>query len=293
MSLRRAVALLAGLGLAAVVAAAPAMAAEPKHLQVMAWNMCGSQRASWNCDLTKTVQQRLDVVKLHVNEHGVQAVLLQEVCEDDLALLIRQLGSGWSSSFQPYQWSEAGVRTTNRCGDERGRLDRIGTAIVIVAGMSDPRFYPTTQPWTGLHRPFHCATATYWAVRLCNAHLTPPGGNPNEPTWEYVDDQLAEIKSIVADFPRLVVGGDFNVKPPDWPGNTRAWVWPTGFYSSGPGTPGYLECDQEGAARTGRSTHDSGAKIDYIFSNQKRNWRYVAASAMSDHHVLVESLEVS
>jgi endonuclease/exonuclease/phosphatase family metal-dependent hydrolase len=276
---------------AATPAAAPAVA--PRNLQVMSWNMCGSQRASWGCAGTGSPRQKIDVVRYHVQHTYVQAVLLQEVCEDDLALLLGELGAGWSRSFAPYQWSQDGVRTNNPCGDGGGRADRIGTAIVVKAGMSDPRHYPTTQPWTGQHRPFHCATATYWSVRLCNAHLSPARSNPDHPEWEYADDQLAEIKAVTAAFPRVVLGGDFNVTPPDAPGNARAWLWPDGFYATGEGTPGYQECDQESAARTGRPTHDGGPwKLDYIFSNQARRWCAVADSAYSDHHVVIDSLGV-
>src|ERR1041384_8373623 len=42
------------LTVAALAPAAPATAAEPKNLQVMSWNMCGSQRASWGCAGTGT-----------------------------------------------------------------------------------------------------------------------------------------------------------------------------------------------------------------------------------------------
>jgi endonuclease/exonuclease/phosphatase family metal-dependent hydrolase len=276
------------LTVAALAPAAPATAAEPKNLQVMSWNMCGSQRASWGCAGTGTPQNKIDVVKHHVAESFVQAALLQEVCENDLTLLMSQLGSGWSKAFQPYQWSEDGVRGNNTCGETGGRQDRIGTAIVIKAGMASPQAYTTTQPWTGQNRPFHCATATYWNIRLCNAHLTPAKGNPNEPTWEYADDQLAEIKRITGGFPNVVIGGDFNVEPPYYAGNARGWLWPAGFYATAAGAAGYAECDRG----QDRDTHDGGWKIDYIFSSETKRWCGVGNSAYSDHHVVLYSIEV-
>ncbi|OLF19128.1 endonuclease/exonuclease/phosphatase family protein [Actinophytocola xanthii] len=270
------------LGLAGL-AQAPAAAAEPKNLQVMSWNMCGSQRPSWGCANTGTPQDKIDVVKHHVTNSFVQAVLLQEVCENDLTALMNQLGAGWSRSFQPYQWSEDGVRTNNKCGEDTGRNDRIGTAIVVKAGLADARAYPTTQPWTGQNRPFHCATATYWNLRLCNLHLTPAGGNPDQPSWEYADDQLAEIKAVVDGYQNVAFGGDFNVEPPYFAGNSRAWLWPAGVYGGR-----YAECDNG----SDRDTHDGGYKIDYIFSTETTRWCGVGNSAYSDHHVVVYSVEV-
>ncbi|MET0135852.1 MAG: hypothetical protein ABW215_19915, partial [Kibdelosporangium sp.] len=230
-----------------------------------------------------------DVVKYHVTNSFVQAALLQEVCENDLTGLMSQLGSGWSKSFQPYQWSQDGVRSNNKCGEDAGRNDRIGTAIVIKAGLASAQAYATTQPRTGQTRPFHCATATYWGIRLCNVHLSPKGANPDEPTWEYADDQLAEIKRVVAGFPNVAFGGDFNVEPPYFPGNPRAWLWPAGVYSSGPGVAGYAECDRG----SDRVTHDGGWKIDDILSSETKRWCAVADTAYSDHHVVIYSIEVA
>ncbi|MEU3827503.1 MULTISPECIES: endonuclease/exonuclease/phosphatase family protein [unclassified Streptomyces] len=286
-------------GLAALLvlgAAAPAASAtESKNLQVMSWNMCGSQRDTWNCAGTGTPDQKTDVVKYHVDHDYVQAALLQEVCEDDLTLLMSKLGPGWSKSFAPYKWSQDGVTWNSRCGNDGpdDRADRIGTAIVIKAGMADAKSYPLTQPWTGLNQPFQCATATWWDVRLCAVHLSRPGVNPDHPDWDYRDDQLKDIKNVTSGFPKVVFGGDFNSQAPDQPGNGDAWIWPADLYSKGPGTPGYTECDQDGASRTGRPTHDGGWKIDYVFSSEPRRWCAVADSAFSDHHVMIESVSVA
>lgn len=285
---------LVGALLLAGAAVPGAAAAEPGNLQVMSWNMCGSQRDSWGCAGTGTPEQKIGVVEYHVQNNYVQAALLQEVCEDDLDLLMDELGPGWSSSYFPYQWSQDGVRWNSVCGNDGPgeRTDSIGTAIVIKAGMADAKSYPLTQPWTGLNQPFHCATATWWDVTLCNVHLSRKSANPDHPEWDYRDDQLADIKDVTSGFPKVVFGGDFNALPPDWPGNSSAWIWPEGLYAEGPGAPGYLECDQEGA-RTGRPTHDGGWKLDYIFSSETRRWCGLGDSAYSDHHVLLESISVA
>jgi endonuclease/exonuclease/phosphatase family metal-dependent hydrolase len=275
--------------LAALAPASTAMAAEAKNLQVMSWNMCGSQSPDWGCAQYGEPQDKIDVVKYHVQTNYVQAALLQEICENDLNALTSQLGSGWGQSFEPYRYSSDGVRRNNACGG--ARTDRIGTAIVIKAGMSDPRAYEITQSWNGQARPFHCATATYWNARLCNVHLAPKGNNPLEPAWEYADDQMADIRRIVTPFPTLVIGGDFNVSPPDKPNNARAQVWRDGPYATG-----YRECDQEGSVRNGRPTfgNDPAAavKIDYVFSTETKRWCAVGDSAYSDHHVMIYSVAV-
>jgi hypothetical protein len=284
---------LAGLMVAALVAAlvpaAAAVAAEPRNLQVMSWNMCGSQNPKWGCADFGGPQDKINVVKHHVEANFVQAALLQEVCENDLVALMSQLGSGWSKSFQPYQYATDGVRVNNPCGGTR--TDRIGTAIVVKAGLADARAYEIEQSWNGQNRPFHCATATYWGARLCNVHLATAKNNPVEETWEYADDQLADIRQIVADFPTLVLGGDFNVSPPDKPGNARAWVWRDGPYAAG-----YRECDQEGTVQDGRPTFGvdpaKAVKIDYVFSTEVKRWCAVGDSAFSDHHVMIYSVAV-
>jgi hypothetical protein len=287
--MRKLAGLMAAALLAALVPASAARAAEPKNLQVMSWNMCGSQNPSWGCATHGGPQDKIDVVKYHVETNFVQAALLQEVCENDLTALMSQLGSGWSKAFQPYQYSSDGVRRNNTCGGTR--TDRIGTAIVIKAGLADARAYEIEQSWTGQARPFHCATATYWGARLCNVHLSPKGNNPDHPDWDYADDQMTDIAAIVAGYPTLVMGGDFNVSPPDKPGNARAWVWRDGPYNAG-----YRECDQEGDVRDGRPTIGdpvTGTKIDYIFSTETKRWCAVGDSAYSDHNVVIYSVAVA
>ncbi|MEU7113644.1 endonuclease/exonuclease/phosphatase family protein [Streptomyces sp. NPDC046182] len=263
------------------------------NLQVMSWNMCGVER--WGCTGTGTAAEKADVVKQYVQSHYVQAVLLQEVCTSGLDDLMTKLGAGWSKSFAPYHWSQKGVRTASPCATGAGSdpNDLVGTAIVVKAGLADAQQYPTTQPWTGLNPPFQCATATYFGVRLCNVHVSTKNANPEHPDWDYRDDQLAEIQRVVSGFPKVAFAGDFNASPPDRAGNPDAWIWPAGLYSQGPGTPGYQECDQQGAVRDGRDTHDGGWKLDYLFSSEARRWCLVADTPRSDHHVLIESVTIT
>ncbi|MGW6566497.1 endonuclease/exonuclease/phosphatase family protein [Streptomyces sp. NPDC054975] len=297
-------ALLALSGAPAQAAPAPAasMATPPPgtNLQVMNWNMCGVKR--WGCEGTGTAAQKNGLVKQYVQSHYVQAVLLQEICASGLDQLMADLGPGWSKNFVPYAWSQNGVRTASVCSTEAGAdpKDLAGTAIVIKAGLADAKEYPRTQPVTGLNPPLQCATATYFGVRLCNAHVvTKP--NPYDAALDLRDEQLAELKQVVSQNPKVVFGGDFNTQPPDTPGLTRTEIdkWPTDLYSKGEGTPGYQECDQQGSARTGRVTTDGGWKLDYLFSSEARRWCLVAdakqsdGANLSDHHVVIESVMIT
>ncbi|MFE2528420.1 endonuclease/exonuclease/phosphatase family protein [Streptomyces sp. NPDC059382] len=263
----------------------------PPGLQVLSWNMCGPQRATWNCQGTGTPEDKVGVITDQVAVNRVEAALLQEVCEDDLTLLMSRLGTGWNTTFAPYQWSQDGKKTNSRCGEDTGRADRIGTAIVVKGQISDAKTYPLTQPTTGLHSPFQCATATASNTRLCSVHASRRGVNPDHPDWDYRDDQLAEIKAVVNAHPRVVFGGDFNALPPHDPNNTTAWVWPTGLHATTAGGTGYEECDQNNATGTIRPTHASGSKIDYIFSSVPKNWCTVTTTPHSDHRVLIESVK--
>ncbi|GGT34441.1 endonuclease/exonuclease/phosphatase family protein [Streptomyces purpureus] len=287
---------------------------EVRNLQVMSWNMCGVER--WNCQEQGTAQQKIDVVKYHVEKNYVQAALLQEICKNDADTLLTTLNGvspGWKMSFQPYRWSYTNGTTklsackTDADGNDIEPGNVAGTAIVVKAGLANPTAYNLPQPRNAVYPPFHCATATWWDVRLCNAHVvTPP--KPTETRPDLRKEQIAEIKRIATSFPKVVLGGDFNTPAPDTlkaseapvPATTvetdagTADIWGEGLYGRGPGTPGLLECDQEGTARTGRPTYDGTTKkLDYLFSNQERRWCAVADSAYSDHHVLIKSMAVT
>lgn len=280
----------------AVTAAEASTPPPGTNLQVLNWNMCGVER--WGgCAATGTPAQKIDVVKGYVKTHYVQAALIQEVCESTLTSLVDGLNNdpaiqpGWTANFVPYMYSSNGVRWASPCTVVDGKnVGRAGTAIVIKAGLADPVNHAFPGPLTGLNPPFQCATATYFGVRLCTAHVSTKPTAAGEK--DYRAEQLAEIKKVVTQHPKVSVSGDFNTLPPDWPGSTPA-TWPVDFYSGGEGTPGYRECDQEGTARTGRSTTDGGWKIDYLFSSEQRRWCLVADTAYSDHHVLIESVMIT
>ncbi|MFI5932136.1 endonuclease/exonuclease/phosphatase family protein [Actinoplanes sp. NPDC051494] len=290
------------LTLACLVPASPAVAAAPAgtNLQLMTWNMCGSQRDTYHCRSPRnygTFADKMGVIKAGIRDNYVQALLLQEICENDLAALMADLGSGWGRAFSPYRFSIEGSLSDVKCGNDNStRHDRYGTAIVIKAGLSDPQIVTTDQPWwRGLQRPVQCATATYFNnIRLCNLHLTPAGGDEVHPLWEFADDQLDTVKEVAGGYADVAFGGDFNLEPPDAAGNTRAGLWPdTGLYWNG--ATGYRECDQRDATnpvRDGRATVSQG-KYDYVFSSRPWRWCALEATAYSDHAALIYSMQIA
>lgn len=285
-------------------------AAEPKpgtNLQVLSWNMCDVTR--WGGCTERQVTQKVALLKQKVQENYVQAMLLQEVCQSTLKELTASLGPTWSVNFTPYHWSQKGSLTVSPCetkpgtSEPRDPNDNVGTAIVVAAGLSDPVQYPTIQASTGLVPPLQCATATYFEVRLCNVHNPRRESDEDFPTQDYRDDYMLAVRDIVEDSPKVVFGGDFNTLPPD-AGAAHAKVWkPAELYSTGAGSPGYAECNQDKfpetvKPRTGEPTHDTGYKLDYIFSNLVNRWCVIEPKApegqknLSDHRFLIYSVEV-
>ncbi|CAM5335195.1 hypothetical protein SAVIM338S_00979 [Streptomyces avidinii] len=285
-------------------------AAEPKagtNLQVLSWNMCDVTR--WGGCTERQVTQKVALLKQKVQENYVQAMLLQEVCQSTLKELTASLGPSWSVNFVPYHWSQKGVLTVSPCETKPGTSepkdpnDDVGTAIVVAAGLSDPVQYPMVRPSTALVPPFQCATATYFEVRLCNVHNFRRESDQDFPTLDFRDDYMLAVGDVVKDHPKVVFGGDFNTLPPDSdPASAKVWK-PAELYSTGTGAPGYAECDQDShpgpvKPRTGLPTHDTGIKLDYVFSNLTSRWCVVEPKAaegqknLSDHRFLIYSVEV-
>ncbi|MGJ7417705.1 endonuclease/exonuclease/phosphatase family protein [Streptomyces cinereoruber] len=296
-----------GIGPSGSVAAAPPPPAGT-NLQVLSWNVCDVVR--WGGCTERRTAEKVALLKRQVTEKYVQAMLLQEVCQSTLKELLGQLGPAWSAHFTPYHWSQKGVLTASPCATKPGTSqpadpdDDVGTAIVVKASLEDPVQYPMIRASTQLVPPFQCATATYFGVRLCNAHLPRSQSDDDFPGLDYRDDHMLAVKDVVDDHPQVVFGGDFNTQPPD-AGPSSAKVWkPAELYSTGTGQPGYAECDQAGLPgttkpRNGRPTHDSNVKIDYLFGSLPGRWCEVEPEApagtanLSDHRYLIYSTVVA
>ncbi|WP_371668594.1 endonuclease/exonuclease/phosphatase family protein [Streptomyces sp. NBC_00289] len=270
------------LGLAAAVTVAQTSSsdrsfASARTLTVATWNMCGVRQ--WNCAGTgsRAVKQR--EVRRLATRAGAGAVFLQEACAGDVAAVRTSLGRSWHSAFRAYTTRDrAGHGATVRCaGSGQGAA---GYAILAAYTLTSVTAVPSQQPSVGLRRGILCATVAAHDVRLCIAHLSPAGSDQAHPDWEFRDDQL---KALVAAVPprRTVYGGDLNVNPPG-DGNSASWVWPSAPYAV------HRECDQGSAtSRSGRATHVSGHKLDYLFTGLARLRCTVRDTGASDHFALL------
>lgn len=255
--------------------AVPSQTATGESL-VATWNMCGVRQ--WNCEGTGSGPQKVRALKRLATEGGAQVVMVQEVCAGDLAAARTELGQGWHSTFKPYRVLDArGHGTEVRCAaDGQGAA---GIGILASSALTGVRQPSVRQPSTGLHRGILCATVAVRHLRVCNAHLSLPGGDPSRPELEFRDDQLKAL--VDAADARTVFGGDLNSAPPS-AGDGSGWIWPHDAYRR------YRECDQSSASsRGGRATHLTGHKVDYLFTALPRAGCSVRDTGVSDHSALL------
>ncbi|MFJ6854170.1 endonuclease/exonuclease/phosphatase family protein [Streptomyces sp. NPDC091271] len=250
--------------------------AAPGQLRIATWNMCGVRQ--WNCDETGTRAKKIRALKRLAVTDGARVVMLQEVCAGDLADARKELGDGWNSTFLPYAVQDTeGRRADVLCA--QARQGAAGLAILALSSLTRVSAVPTRQPAVGLHRGIICATAATLAVRVCNAHLSLPNGDRAHADREFRDDQLKSLADAADE--RTVFGGDLNSAPPR-SGDKDSWIWPYGTYRT------YRECDQTSAAsRSGRSTHSTGHKVDYLFTALPRTRCSVRGTGASDHLALI------
>ncbi|PZH08522.1 endonuclease/exonuclease/phosphatase family protein [Streptomyces sp. NTH33] len=251
--------------------------ASERALTVATWNMCGVEQ--WNCRGTGSRAAKRDELEGLVTRSGARVVFLQEACAGDLETARKSLGRSWYMEFRPYAWRDVSGRTSGvRCvGPGQGAA---GFALLSSYRLSAVTVVAAQQPSTGLRRGILCATVAAHDVRVCTAHLSPPGSDRAHPAWELRDDQLRALATAVP-ARRTVYGGDLNVDPPG-PRNPASWVWSGGPYGT------HRECDQASASsRSGRATHVSGHKLDYLFTGLPRIRCTVRNTGVSDHFALL------
>ncbi|MBA4864127.1 endonuclease/exonuclease/phosphatase family protein [Streptomyces sp. PSKA54] len=280
--LRLVVAALALLGLASAVSMTQSIfsdrsVAAAREVTVASWNMCGVQQ--WGCAETGSRAEKKRQLKRLATRARAKVILVQEVCAADLKATRKALGPSWRSSFTAYKWrDDDGRKSTVRCA-ARGQ-GAAGFGILSDSALSEVTAVASPQPTVGLQRGILCATVTAHRLRICNAHLSPPGSDTAHPDWDFRDDQLKALVGA-ASGRRTVYGGDLNVDPPAG-GNPSTWVWPAGPYTA------HRECDQSSASsRSGRDTHSSGHKLDYLFTGLPRSGCDVRDTGASDHRALL------
>ncbi|WP_338675195.1 endonuclease/exonuclease/phosphatase family protein [Streptomyces sp. SCSIO 30461] len=253
---------------------------EVRELKVATWNMCGVRQ--WGCGATGSSGRKVRELTLLATADGARVILLQETCSGDLDAARRELGSAWHSTFRAYVSVDgAGKRRTVRCAvPEQGSA---GYGIMAAFPLSRVTPVRSHQPATGLQRGIVCATVAAHGIRVCNAHLSLPGGDRAHPDREYRDDQLTALVRAAAG-PRTVFGGDLNIGPPSFR-NPDSRLWPHELHRR------YRECDQSSAATRGATpTHRSGHKVDHLFTGLPRNGCSVRDTGASDHRALILSV---
>jgi endonuclease/exonuclease/phosphatase family metal-dependent hydrolase len=249
----------------------------PRSLTVATWNMCGVRQ--WHCAATGGPEVKEAELKRLATRSGVRVFLLQETCAGDLEKVRVALPGSWHTAFRAYAWRDAAERTsTVRCAAAGQRA--AGVALLSAYRLSGISSVASEQPSAGLQRGILCATVATHRLRVCTAHLSRPGDDLAHPHWELRDDQLKALAAAVTGR-RTVFGGDLNVDPPG-AHNPASWVWPSGPYGA------YRECDQTSASsRSGRFTHRSRHKIDYLFTDLPRAGCSVRDTGASDHYALL------
>ncbi|MCX4718511.1 endonuclease/exonuclease/phosphatase family protein [Streptomyces virginiae] len=260
------------------VAGGGAGAGTADDVSVATWNMCGVRQ--WGCEKTGGPKEKLGQLRELIDDSGVQVLLLQEVCSEDLTSFARALGPQWQSAFEPYAEVDAtGRRASVDCtGQGKGQA---GYGLLAGSQLTDVEAIPTEQPTVGLHRGILCARVPAQRLRVCTAHLSLRESDDEHPDWDFRDDQLSSLFAAASTDAGTVFGGDFNTPPPVGDKNTSAWIWPREAYST------YRECDQKGSKRAGRATLKDGTKIDYLFTQLPRTACEVVDTKASDHRPLV------
>ena len=250
-----------GLAVGLVVGLPPTGNAQqpPVALRVGVWNVCAEFA---ECPAVSDAAGRVSRMAALVNDHNLDALLLQETCEWHVSRLLSTLGGGWGAAFAPWRQNDAEGgwpgRRIRPCTSDRYAL---GLAVLVKGEHDQPVTYALPSPTArySLEAPLLCVRRTSPAVRLCASHFTPAVYDSNGALRAA---QRARAVEILRSFgnEKVVFGGDLNTQPP-----SGSWT-PPGVTLGGTSTtlnPLYdllRECDQQdgvaltGAPRAGEST---------------------------------------
>ncbi|PHQ48207.1 hypothetical protein BLA24_32835 [Streptomyces cinnamoneus] len=192
-----------------------------ESVRAMTWNICGeaggtSPADAGYCPYRNEPQKKADAIAEVVRVRNLNVVMLQEVCSgppvaggatgpSQLDVILTALGPGWTSATA---LSERPDGRTNCRGALSGTL---GTAI-LVKGTIDDRPEPVVLPVpldTDADRSrVLCVGVAGWRTHLCTTHLA---NNDTLLKSGAYDAQVATLKRTISAYPRVVVGGDFNM----------------------------------------------------------------------------------
>jgi endonuclease/exonuclease/phosphatase family metal-dependent hydrolase len=260
----------AGVGFVAAQAD-PAHGGAPASVKVMEWNACGNNSA---CKYYEDPDGLVATMRWHMLNHGraADAAIFEETCGSFAKKLEHDLeshtGKGWDVRFAPIKLkrtSDPSTSPAKKCVRDRGQY---GTMIALPDENTwwDTKYLPSPdgKEW----RVAMCATVPSWNVKLCNAHFTSPGEDPD---GKFRPQQVKAYQDFVAPSRfQVLFGGDLNLASPVESGNASGGVNP--LYDS------FVECAQKDASapRSGPGTyyqtnpHDNAhtSKIDYLFTDR-------------------------
>ncbi|MFI9722475.1 endonuclease/exonuclease/phosphatase family protein [Streptomyces sp. NPDC052396] len=209
------------LGGAAVALTLPASAsAAVESVRAMTWNICGEAGGppgdSSYCPYRNEPKKKAQAIAEVVRVRKINAVLLQEVCSgpprpggakghSQLDEIQAALGKGWSAA-----WAES-KRPDGR-SDCRGKLSGTLSTAILVRGKINHRPKPVPLP-VPLHKDADrnqvmCVGVAGWKTHVCTTHMS---NNDQLLAAGVYEKEVATVKKVISAYPRVVLGGDFNM----------------------------------------------------------------------------------
>jgi len=225
-------------------------------VNAMAWNICGeaggdyagsvdATGSSAYCPNRNSPGAKATAIALAAKGRDLNAIILEEVCGgpahtalpegSELDVIMEALGAEWD-----YAWAPAVRPGDTPIGDRRGSACRAGLTgmlgvAVLVKGKVTSRpeqflMLPNPDPARHSTEPILCVNVAGWDNTICGVHVVNDSYTSETTSPTNYDKQITAIASFVANFPYVVLGGDFNTQ------NTAALA---PLYSKMP------ECDQQ------------------------------------------------
>ena len=258
-------------------------------LDIMSWNICGD---SDHCKKEHEPNVLADRVVDRINTHGVDVVMLQEVCTAHADGLRSRLGSGWTVVFG-YVTRNGGQWIT--CPNAGGYY---GVLIAVRGAITSSWTESLPSPQGREERKAICLSQASKGIKVCNAHFSSEGDDPDRSYKAQQAQYMADLNRTNTNYGyRAIVGGDLNWDPPDR--NGSAYADPARQPTLVPLYVSNWECDErDSGKRDGDSTFPipilDDRKIDYIFANAGGHSAFSCfvegASTWSDHDLLMSRL---
>lgn len=213
-----------------------------ESVRAMTWNICGEAGGRiasdpGYCPYRNVPAKKIEGIARMVKDRGLNAVMLQEACSvSHLAPLEAKLeaddpGSDWTFALagvtrptDTYQDDQPGIELIDTQGSKcRSPLSgTLGVAIGVKGRITWKTETDFTTP-LGLSMgrgTVLCAEVDGWENHLCTTHVSNFGASVPEKLTQaqadaYYEAQIKTVTEVVAKFPSVVLGGDFNTRLQD------------------------------------------------------------------------------